>query len=1315
MRGLLGRSAVVLFLSFGVVFAGCNQAVDPINRVQPNVVDKSIFDGEWYYLQTVIDTPYSAGYTFVGEQGNLEKITWEIQEDYLIARRSYEHIAGSEPEGIAGDTERGAAVAMFAIDKHFDVRREYNSVTGEELNVVVENDSDHPWNERRFMRVDWSKNLITNDEFLVLARLFDGIQAEPVSYYVQDLEPDDPNRPKFEYREGEDTPYYFDIVNKMFIQPTTVHIDGFGDIPSCFLLYQDHLDCAPGEITVRNSFLKVEDDDYQPMVYTGDRMDRFGYFVTERPGYDDHYGVVEPARYRFVNRHNLWQESHERTADGELVRCTASTAGTACSMEGATCDEDIGRARRWPITGSEQQGACTIPYRQREVKRIAYHVSKNFPADLYVDAEHLVGQWSSAFHDTIGSLRFNECRGAAGSAEDCAAERDRPDAATPFVLCHNPVADGDDTECGPPGTVAEIGDLRYSLIGWVSEPHLSSPLGYGPSAADPETGEIIMGNAFVYGAALETLATFGRDIVAILDGDLSESDIMDATQVQSWLDHQQAPGSEMTGRTADDHVIAIDGLDAERVNAAMDFSWVADHGTRAFGGAGHPSSAREFLDRAELAKQTLRSSGGFGNDTPLGRARLTNLVGTDIEQLLTTDEMRVAAGVDPSLPVTDGVLDIASPLRGASPSNIMALERARQSIQRESCVLGADFADDGLLGLARGIQHAATTGDGTMSWYGESYQVVGDDGHLDYEAVRTMMRHPIFDAVTAHEVGHTVGLRHNFSGSFDALNYGADYWRLRNDGAMAPRAWDPLTEAEIDGRISEYQYSTVMDYGNNFVVTDANGIGHYDRAAIKMGYGDLVEVFSNAANPGDAAWMHFMETAGWPVILKLESFTGTGSPTAYVYTDWPQVLGGIDSIQQRTDVAYTSLVADTGLQRQGISDPLVDRAGRPAVPYLFCSDEQADLNPDCQRYDRGADAYESLQSVVDTYWNYYIFNAYRRGRLGFDTDAYANRILTRYFEKLQYANQIYALYRPIFEDIWGDVPDFERFFTREDGMGAWTLGVGAAYQLLTRVVTTPEPGTYRESRRPEGTRAMTTGGAGGGSRVSAFDGRPLETTWDFDAGYFWFDQLDRAGYYYDKVLALNVLTDPETHFVGRDTAADVRRYQLSFYTTFAPSLTSFMRGVIAEDWDTISPRIIGGQLSYPDALDMETRDLPGVPVDPNASFSIQLYAATYGMALIPDTYDQTFFHMSRIFVQGGPEGVDLDASIPRVEFHDPASGLTYVAASYPDADGLETGVGAQMLLRAQALEAAGATGELRNFIDNIDVVRRLSWLLSYGG
>ena len=35
-------------------------------------------------------------------------------------------------------------------------------------------------------------------------------------------------------------------------------------------------------------------------------------------------------------------------------------------------------------------------------------------------------------------------------------------------------------------------------------------------------------------------------------------------------------------------------------------------------------------------------------------------------------------------------------------------------------------------------------------------------------------------SVILHEMGHSMGLRHNFTGSYDALNYHQEYWKLRS-------------------------------------------------------------------------------------------------------------------------------------------------------------------------------------------------------------------------------------------------------------------------------------------------------------------------------------------------------------------------------------------------------------------------------------------------------------------------------------------------------------------------------------------------------
>src|SRR5690349_2398689 len=89
---------------------GCVEAQPAVNQVQPNVTRKSdLLGGEWYFLSTVVDTPYATDFTFVGEQGQLERVVWEVQEEFLVARRAYENVAGADPQGINGSTDTSGA------------------------------------------------------------------------------------------------------------------------------------------------------------------------------------------------------------------------------------------------------------------------------------------------------------------------------------------------------------------------------------------------------------------------------------------------------------------------------------------------------------------------------------------------------------------------------------------------------------------------------------------------------------------------------------------------------------------------------------------------------------------------------------------------------------------------------------------------------------------------------------------------------------------------------------------------------------------------------------------------------------------------------------------------------------------------------------------------------------------------------------------------------------------------------------------------------------------------------------------------------
>ncbi|MBV9945671.1 MAG: hypothetical protein JOZ69_02360, partial [Myxococcales bacterium] len=193
----------------GALSVGCAQSRDPINRVQASALDKHFFvgaslsdprdDPEFYMGHRIIDEPYGVGQGFWMFQsvGNLARIKFEIQEQMLVARLTYERVQDSDHHG-SRTTNNGQIVAEFAIQSHFDIKRDYNTQTGEQLNVIVENTTDRPWYERDYFRVDWSKNLGTDAydfDLFALGASVDGLKYDPGTYYVQD--PNDPNGPVF--------------------------------------------------------------------------------------------------------------------------------------------------------------------------------------------------------------------------------------------------------------------------------------------------------------------------------------------------------------------------------------------------------------------------------------------------------------------------------------------------------------------------------------------------------------------------------------------------------------------------------------------------------------------------------------------------------------------------------------------------------------------------------------------------------------------------------------------------------------------------------------------------------------------------------------------------------------------------------------------------------------------------------------------------------------------------------------------------------------------------------------------------------------
>ncbi|MFT3707583.1 MAG: hypothetical protein QM817_07920 [Archangium sp.] len=426
IRLTVGLSALALM-------AGCAQEQQPINRVQPNYYDKSFFvgsdyqgvsdDPEFYSQSTLVDVGYGAGqdglFTSTYAQP-LSRVKWQVTEDLLIARLAYERIKDSDGKGVGKETQDGIVVAAYPIQSHFDIRRQYNPSTGEQMNVFEENAIDRPWFERQFIRVDWSRNLSTdNYEFDTLSQMgiYGGITYEPMAYAVTD--PSNEDAPHIDPAGG-----YLDITNKAFARPQMITLDAWGGFtfPACFLDADiggggaPTTQCAPIELTIRNSFRKVPVTDYEPADWDGYRFQAFGAFTTERKGYARDYGMTDTQWHRFINRYNLWDRSHyyekPATLEGAVSCFTPSTTPVGSDPHrdvngDGTEDEcaSVGGGSRCDTFNQK----CTLPFRQREVKPVVWYYTEGSHPDFFAPTRDAAHEWDVALRSSIQASRYAEC------------------------------------------------------------------------------------------------------------------------------------------------------------------------------------------------------------------------------------------------------------------------------------------------------------------------------------------------------------------------------------------------------------------------------------------------------------------------------------------------------------------------------------------------------------------------------------------------------------------------------------------------------------------------------------------------------------------------------------------------------------------------------------------------------------------------------------------------------------------------------------------------------------------------------------------
>ncbi len=1375
MRHLLRLLVALFVLGLAIAPSGCSEERDPINRVQSAALPKTFFvgekladpsdDPEFYMHTTVVDVAAGAdseGLFTSSDAQPTVRVKWEITEKSLLARLTYERITDTDHTGLRA-TPNGQVVAAFDITGHFDIRREYNSVTGEESNVILENTTDRAWYDRSFFRVDWSKNLITTAYELdtVSALGIEGAVAfEALTYYVDD--PKSPDHPVVDLANG-----YLDTTIKVFAKPQMIHDPDWGDVPACYLTGNAPLaNCNPSEVVLRQAFMKVVDHDFEALDYDGNRMDLFGWFSNDRFGYDRHYGIVDDKWHRFASKWNVFEKSHA----SPVVAC-ASPSSTPVGKdphrdENADGTEDecasVGRGSRCDAF----RGECTLPLRDRKVKTTVWYVNQGFAEDLFEGTAKMLDGWSEATRVAIQAGRLAECRKTKGAS--CNAEMGWParwadDFSPPvgsgsaaevgrvFVLCHNPVdPTKDDPACGAAADkdgvpiVRRLGDIRYNFINLVASPQFESPWGIMVDAEDPLTGEKIAGSVNQWSAVLDRAAATLVDLLALLNGEMLPTDYIEGQNVSAWVAANRPGGKG-------EAFVAMDANETASRAAAFDPQVIAPY-LGGLSGAQKVSHAPP-AQRRKQRLQSLLDANRLGPGNGVLASRLTQLKSTSIEAAMVSPEMAQAAGFDPSMPVTKDAIKRGTPFGKMNPVLRRERDRSKRMAQaaRHSCKLDSPEPDN-LLGLAKYAARLFPKPDPKNPTAVATHK----------DAVYNWARHEYSASVYAHEMGHSMGLRHNFAASFDSLNYAPQYWQLRtNNGTVTaacadgntngaacvgPRWKDPLTVDETDGNIHKYGTTSVMDYPGD-QNHDMDLQGKYDRAAIRFGYGGVVDVWDgggvSVTGSGDGRkkayeLSAFAQGTGLFGIEDLPTVDPAVGPAHLHYSAYqtefgllgdctassaPDAILGKKCNEHAMDVVGYDVMRDFAADPAwasylfGIAPRSVDDKGRVRRGYMFMSDEYADSgNVPAFTYDAGADAYEQIRFLEAAYENRYILDAFRHNRVNFNSEAVVGRLQAHYLDTIQLISKTFAFGMVLSADD-PSVPNKELL---DDGnWGALSMGSTIAFDMFARILTRPEPGYYCNANadscvggQPYGLDLdLYVADSAPLPAASPYDfhlplgpGRYVHNDFDYGKGYWWADYQKQVGAYYEKTWATFYLAEAFDSFISnsKEDFVDGRYKNVNFATVYPAQTRRLFASLFTGDTAQFGPWVAGskapgtnpadGVITYPawhalTDVGLGTRPANAKLLDPNWGFNEQLYAMVWSTMYFPTNWSQSFVDESRITTLAADQ-----VNWPVTEtftFYDPQSGKTYRAHSTGTESifGVdhEKGIGARMLEWATTL------------------------------
>ena len=1002
------------------------------------------------------------------------------------------------------------------------------------------------------------------------------------------------------------------------------------------------------------------------------QFERFGLFRTERPGYDRQTGSNrDEGRQFFANIHQIWQTAYNVESDeqGNVLSKTlipvaerkvrpivyyintaypddlkavtlamaddwsnAMTEAVLAARPGATKADLERELSEWHaanpddtywLPGDDKKEKRLFQIRETDCNPAGVVDYLTAHAEFYPVVEAAFGanphQPYSAFTTGDEPTNFNSAAAASVNERLQTSQRGARDRVC--AALRRASGDAHTVDAAGKRDVFEfqrIGDVRYSFIYWVHEQQPDGPLGYGPSSTDGENGQVISANAHVYGAALDNSTRNAVDVVRAMNGDMALDELLEGQNIRDWIDRPTSVASENRPLS-------------KATRAALDAR------KQAFlSGAGVQPVAAKF-DASRLsreARSTMKSSRPIANEqafTSPGRERLQAMMkDPELMERLGVGEYRKAfAGLMQRSP-SEELGEEASRMAAELAADPVAFGRridARNEWLAKNKMDMTEMVDEATIGLALQLKDK------------------------DPEEIYRILREEIYRGVMLHEIGHTMGLTHNFEGSIDAMNYQDEYWKKRWDIAPGDNDGDGLDDRSV-AQMPEYTYSTIMDYHGRFH-SDNKGLGKYDIGAMKAAYTGITEVFADDVN--------------LPLTPDL------GLYLAYVYGNnaIPALLGdNIENIRKRKNVPVAEVIAarkaaiEANVQAAiaSVSEEGVTFQASREVPYAYC--EHAYLfRSRCKMFDQGATNLEVVKNSVQRYWEYYFFNSYRRGRSEWP-------FLQGYFSRQ--AGLMDDLTYTIRYYLYGNSDSL----LGRDYLEATLL----ALNFVNQVIGTTTPGRHcldqaRDVFVPDdGIMSCETS-----KDVPHGFGRPQFLKFNDELTY----QLDYIGAFFDKSAFSFFLFDDTTRFFNVTDFGDSRRFSINYYRLFRTEIVTMVRDMVTSYLGFGTNKTYGpivtrdGGLEHPYLVDPATFGIGETPeaiekeryrVEPPVSLALMWRTLLLSAAYNTSAYDgQTdFLEYMLVYEKDSAEARTLSAETTSIEYQDPITGVVYVAPQVHD-------------------------------------------------